>query len=75
MEVWSEASFERGRKAVVLKSLLEKGWLGCLISRRSRCQKEVSGDGSIPKYGEWTSQIQALIEECDALRRRIHLSS
>jgi hypothetical protein len=74
MEVWSDVSLETGRGQAVLKSMLEMGWLGRLISRRRSGLNGVTATGC-SENGEWTRRIQSLSEECEALRRKMSLSS
>ncbi len=74
MDVWSDAIFETGRSQDVRKSMLEMGWLGRLISRRRSGLNGGSATGC-SENGEWTRRIQLLSEECDALRRKMALSS
>jgi len=75
MDVWSDASLERDRGAVILKSMLERGWLSHLISRRRNFRAGASSMDFGAKNGEWSRRIQALNEECEALRRKLQLSA
>ena len=75
MDVWSETSSEMGQGTVFLKSVLDRGWLGRMLSRRRNCRGEDPSAVCVAEHGEWSHRIQSLSEECDALRRKMQFSA